>query len=272
MVNKARMSGDLDESKEKFGNGSGIVTAVLPNRALVPMFGMEIFSNARIRRQSDGSYRLLHREVMYYTDLATGDILDHWDNIFTGERVKVVHVVNDPWNVHFKEKSRPMPSYGGLINEKEPPHAGGNHWQLLPDGLAVSVDQTNLYYPATLQPDRWPRESAGKMNRVSETFTAFVPLADLQNPRKTGLLHHGTWVRVTPWLPWMLMGQAEGHVLYNAVTFNHYEMGRAKKKVLDYTSRRHPHMLHAPMEWSEPSLSSLENYALTQKPAPPKAP
>jgi hypothetical protein len=68
----------------------------------------------------------------------------------------------------------------------------------------------HLFYKNALQPDKWPRESGGPMARVSEFFTYFIELADVQNTIVTKLPFHGTWSRITPWLPWLLMGPAMG--------------------------------------------------------------
>ena len=78
------------------------------------------------------------------------------------------------------------------------------------NGMGQNRTHINLFYCAALQPDKWPRESSGRMNRVSEFFTTSVKLADLQNPDKTSVQNTGSWARVTPWLPWMLMAQAPG--------------------------------------------------------------
>jgi hypothetical protein len=37
-----------------------------------------------------------------------------------------------------------------------------------------------------------------------------------------------------------------------------------------YAKKHHPMYFDAPTEWKDPSLSSLEDYARTQKPAPVK--
>ena len=207
MTLKARLMGNLDESKEKFGDGSGIVHSVRPDEAIRPLMGFEIFSVGRLQKQPDGSFHFLHREVVYYTDLQSGEILTEYVNPFTNEKVKVVPVVNDPWNEHFEEFEPLPPSYGGLIkrdtSNRKPFKAD---WRMLPNGEIGNQIAANLYYPATLQPDKWPRESSGKMNRVTEVFQTFCSLADAQNPKLTSVESHGVWTRVTPWLPWMLMG------------------------------------------------------------------
>ena len=86
----ARLEGDLDESKVKYGGASGIVSGVRAGEKVRDLFGFEVWSVATTRKQSDGSYRILHRECVYYTDLATEQILTEWVNPYTNEKVKVV--------------------------------------------------------------------------------------------------------------------------------------------------------------------------------------
>ena len=118
------------------------------------------------------------------------------------------------------------------------------------------------------------------MTRVSEHFIYVVEQADVENPDLTHIPHIGSWSRVTPWLPWMLMGKAEGQINY----FTHFQTipegvsglpAHLVKAARDMDEK----WLSAPTEDYGPSLSSLELYALEQKPAPvpegwepPKAP
>ena len=58
---------------------------------------------SRVLRQPDGSYQRLCRELIFYKDLKSGELMDQWDNVLTGERVKVVDVANDPFNYIISE-------------------------------------------------------------------------------------------------------------------------------------------------------------------------
>ena len=99
-------------------------------------------------------------------------------------------------------------------------------------------------------------------------------LVDVQNPAKTSVRNFGTWSRVTPWLPWILRGQAPGHTQYQSMTNYYPDIGHIKKPVRDYLAKNHPQMLEPPPResWSKPNLSSLEVYAKTEKPAPAPKP
>lgn len=274
-VNAAvRMDANLDESKHKWGAVSGVVCAVRDGEALEDLFGFEVVSVAKAWAQPDGSYRVPHREAIFYTDLKTGDILRSWYNPYIDEEVEVVDVINDPWNHFFAEEvKRFEPDYGGLNKPKpKPPIPFSMGFFDVGNGMVQNRRHINLYYKAALQPDEWPRESSGEMNRVSEFFTVTAKLADLQNPDKTSVLQAGSWHRVTPWLPWMLMGQAPGHIVYHSTYHSFDTLDGFKPKVLAHAEKYYPHMLEAPPrdEWDKPNLSSLEVYAKTQTPKPPK--
>jgi hypothetical protein len=77
-------------------------------------------------------------------------------------------------------------------------------------------------------------------------------------------------VRITPWLPWMLMGQAPGHILYDGVFRADKTLDYHRPDVIARIREKYPQYLTAPTRWYGPSLSSLEHYTLEQKPAPVK--
>lgn len=267
----ARMDGDLDPAKEKLGWLKGIAYGVRENERVRPLVGVEGFSFTRIKRLPDGSWRRLLREIVFYRDLETGKILDSWRNPYTNEDVRVVPIANDPFNYTISDTVPQPPSYGGLQTEKREPKPFLLDWSNGPDGTLICRTGIDMMYPNALQPDKWPRESSGPMNRVSEHFIYTIKRKDVENPQLTNLPLIGAWSRVTPWLPWMLMGSAPGHVSY----FTNFA---TVKGVADLPAdlvaaaraygQNGEKWLHAPTEDYGPSLSSLENYAREQKPAP----
>lgn len=267
----ARIMGDLDFGKQKFGWYKGTVKAVVPGQPIKDLFGFEGFSYARLKDNGDGTYQKLLREVGYYTDLKTGEVMDEYHNPYLDETVKVVHIANDPFNHVISPFNPQPPSYGGLNSETKPPKIPFiNKWIETGNGSVLMQKNINLFYPSALQPDKWPRESAGKMNQVSEMFNYVIDRDDLANPNVTGLEFSGNWTRITPWLPWMLMGQADGHISYDCVMGCYNTDEVLSPKIRAYAKKHHPEYFEAPTEWKEPSWSSLEHYAAEQTPAPVK--
>jgi len=265
----ARLEADIAPGKFIHGYCTGMVHGIRDNEAVRPLFGFEVFSGIRVLKQPDGSYQRLCRELVFYRDLKTGAMMDEWGNPYTGERVRVVDVANDPFNYVLSEYYPDPPSYGGLNKDKPPKRPLLRPWGLLGDVVSLDSD-IHLFYPNALDPAKWPRESAGPMNRVSEMFRYFMRREDVENPALTHLPHSGVWSRITPWLPWMLMGPAPGHIYYIGRFSSIKDPEMAPPAVLARVKERYPIYMSAPDKWVDPSLSSLENYARTQKPQPPK--
>lgn len=264
----ARIEGDTRPDKSVPGFATGVVHGVRDGEAVRPLFGFEVFSTRRLLRQPDDSYERLCRELVFYRNLETGELMEEWDNVYTGERVKVVDIANDPFNFKISEYFPDPPSYGGLNKDKPPRRPLLLNWSLFTEDTVALDSDIHLFYPSALDPVGWPRESAGSMNRVSEFFRYFIRREDAENPELTHLPHNGVWSRITPWLPWMLMGQAPGHIFYMGRFTSIENLDPVPQDVLARVRAEYPKYLVAPEKWEEPSLSSLENYARTEKPAP----
>ncbi len=272
----AKMQGDLDLSQDRPGWYSGYVYAVRDGHKNVDLVGMSGLSHARLFKQPDGSYHKVLREVGLYTDLKSGEVLEEWNNPLTNETVNVVPIANDPFNQKLAPYFDLPPAYGGL-NEEGVKAAPKRIPLILPwqqRGDQVHMERhIHLFYPAALQPEEWPRESPGKFNRVSEFFSHYINAADIQDADSTKLLYHGHWSRVTPWLPWMLMGQTQGHCEYQCYMGGGQDLEQMlSRNVLDHIEKYYPKYMTAPGEeaWEQDSLSSIERYALEQTPAPVK--
>ena len=269
----ARLEADTNGS-QVFGRCSGIVCGVRPAEAVRPLFRFEVFSTIRVLRQSDGSYQRMTKETILYADPTTGEMLDEWDNPYTGERVRVVDVANDPYNWIIASTVQP-PAMPGIVTTGQAVPGGKPYlldWTDFDDDTVIMTRDGHAYYPNRLEPATWPRESAGTMIQTSELFRYFINRADLEDPGKTHVPANGSWVRIQPWLPWMLMGQAPGHVLYDGVFRTYRDTKYFPAPVLARIRERYPQYMTAPSSWYGPNYSSLEHYAREQKPAPAAPP
>jgi len=265
----ARFMGNTDMQSTKYGWFEGVVYGVRPNEKNRELFGFSGFSCTKLLPNLDGApgYRKILREVAFYTDLETGNIIEEWTNPYLNETVKVVPIANDPFNFIITGFVPQPPKYGGLNLEEAPEIPLHLDWSRRGDLLNLN-QRVHLFYPAALQPNKWPRESNGPMNRVTETFMYQIDWNEMQDPNVGAVKTNGSWSRITPWLPWMLMGPTEGHCVYNTFMGSGSSLDIVNPKILEYAERHFPKYLKAPDVWEEPSLSSLEHYALEQKPAP----
>lgn len=264
----ARVDGELDFTKQKVSRITGTVNGVRDNEAVRPLFAMDGFSVVRTMRLPDGNWRRLLKEIVFYRDIKTGQIMKEWENPYTEEMVRVVPIANDPFNYDIRDTMPEGPSYGGINDTQRNAEPFLLNWTENQDQLIINTG-IDLFYPASLQPSQWPRESAGSWNRVSEHFLFFMDKAHILDPAVTAIPVTGAWSRITPWLPWMLMGQAPGFINY----FTHFHTVRngiagLPEDLVKAAIAVDPGYLEAPTEDYGPSLSSLENFKLTEKPAP----
>lgn len=76
---------------------------MVPGKKNIEICGFEGFSVTRLLPLKGGAYRKLLREVGFYTDLRTGEILEELENPYTGEIVRTVPIANDPFNFTIEE-------------------------------------------------------------------------------------------------------------------------------------------------------------------------
>jgi hypothetical protein len=268
----ARIQGDLNPENQKIGDVRGVIIGVKPGEKSKELCGFEAFLATRLVPQEDGTIRRLNKEVIFYTNPRTGEIIEEWTNPWTGEVVNVVQVANDPFNYTISEWLILAPEDFGGDKKVEPrkiPMIFPWH-QMSPTHLSLSTDM-HLYYPNAMNPEKWVRESSGPMVQVSEMMRYCVPIAEVENPELTSVSFTGTWNRITPWMPWMLMGQEPGHTLYVGSMTGGPDHSVISPQALAYAEKNYPQFLNAPTEDYGPSHSSLEIYAQTQEPAPPRA-
>ena len=178
---------------------SVVVIGMHPSEKGQKLFGLEVLGASRFLPIEDG-YQRLHREVGLYTDLQTGEVLETWDNPWSGESVEVIHIQNDPVNFPFTVETQRGPY---RVKFDDLGHTIGFHRQI------------PLRYPNPLPKSEYPKYSANDWYEAAELFNSFVTKADLADRTKTSLPEVGTWSRTGPWLPWMEMADRPGYLLYH---------------------------------------------------------
>ena len=86
----ARIQGDLDFGKPKYFWFKGYLMGVEPHKKVVDLMGTSGFGVIRLAPGPDGSIRRMCREIIVYTDLRSGEVLDEWKNPLSGETVMTV--------------------------------------------------------------------------------------------------------------------------------------------------------------------------------------
>ncbi len=261
-----KLTGDLDPAAETVGWFGGDIFAVLgPDKPLVKLCGVEGFGVLRVSPQPDGKYRLFNRELAYYKDPRSGAFIDTWTNPFTQEVCEVSPIHNRTVNAEIAPIMK-MDFDGTLVEYPFSPP-----WTLMGD-KAFSLFEVHTAFPNPMKVEEWPRESAGPVTRISEIFHRIVPLDQLEDPNRTWADYSGVWTRLGPWLPWMLQGQAPGHLLYRTFMHRSGTADQLPAALRERAEQRHPDFFVAPgvETWGGPNDSSFSVYMADRKPMPAK--
>ena len=142
-------------------------------------------------------YKLVSREILLYKDPQTDEVLATWENPWSGETVDVLHVANDPVNFTAYKIGRDgkPASFGGTIL--------GDRWW--------TTNTIPLWYPNVLASE-YQKEIGGTYH-ATEMFNFMGDTDSLLDRETTTAEVQVGWVRMSDWLPWMMMNGREG-VIY----------------------------------------------------------
>lgn len=192
----------------------GVQYAIVGDKRAVPLFGYVGFGNIRNVMHPDGTIKVLGKECGYFTDLASGEIIDDWNNPWTGERVPVFPFLNDRFRGTLGLERKVFRIGDGVTvnNDSGAPKPAKPEpfllpWQVVGDQYLLSWDYAHEYTnPVT--PEGWPKASTGHRVNPSEHFTLFTPRDEIDDRSLESARYHAGFMRQGPWWPWMRMGQS----------------------------------------------------------------
>jgi hypothetical protein len=193
---------------------------------------------SRLEDMGDGTWRFYHREVLYYCDPKTGEVLTEWTNPFTKKKVEVLHILNDPVNRVYKLK-------GGLIDPPFP-------HQIVGDRIVFQLDVLRSTEKNPITRAEYPQQSQQDLYQSGELWAISGSVKEVSNPKVTSAENHTAWARVGMWLPFMEMADRQGVMIYHSQSFK-FTQGKSQlpKHILEYTEKNHPQYLEAPKEWKD---------------------
>ncbi len=198
---------------------------------------------SRIEEVEEG-WRIFSREVLYYIDPESGEILETWKNPFLGGReVEVMHIANDPVNGVFTRQGHPILS---------PPYP------YVSCGDDV-VFQWNffLFKPAAMSRSEYPLYSSGDIDQHAELWGIKGRKSEILDPVITSASCVMSWSRVAGWLPFMEMGASPGSMVFHSHSMKLMNgIDDLPRYILDYTAKNYPKYLEAPKEWLGPVMTS----------------
>ncbi|MFJ3201307.1 DUF1838 family protein [Streptomyces sp. NPDC086989] len=237
----ARTRASLDGTEVTFW-WTGDIYSWAPEQPYRHVFGFEGLNVARLVEDSEGGgFQLLTREAGFYLDPRTREILDTW------EGKPVVHIWNDPANLRLRPFPVPVTELG--------------------DQVCFSLE-IPIAYPSPLPVAEYPLNSADDTYRALELFQFFAPGAVFTTDAP-GVPCTMSWMRMSPWLPWMEQGQRPGGLAFHCRGRKLGSYTEVPEHLRTYVADRHPEYAHAPEKWTEPNETSW-TYFRTHHGSPPR--
>jgi len=167
------------------------------------LFGMKVGMFHRFFRQADGNYTVAMFELTYYTDLHSGELLESFDNPYTGETNRVRHFRIGP-------ELRLQTSTG--LARPENPMVKEYQAQLGP----ALIRGDHVWIPTDIQATiRCPKPTAPSI-QLNHYTTAHGRLSDATNPKIMSALCEFNFQNIIKWEPFMNMGDHRGHMMSRA--------------------------------------------------------
>ncbi|QFU77808.1 DUF1838 domain-containing protein [Halioglobus maricola] len=202
------------------------------DKLLFKLLGMNVRQCVTVKNdKGEEGYRLVSREIMLYLDPKSGELMDSWENPWTGETLDVIHVANDPVN------QRPSFGYGrdGKV-AKLPIRKVGDYWQM--------NAEIPLFYHNVLGGDY--QKYVGGTYHATEIFDFYGMYDELVSDDNTHVNPGVAWVRISSWLPWMEMNGREGGLYFNAQGAKLESWNDLPKLMKDQIAKNYPEYTNAP--------------------------
>lgn len=238
-----KVRGDANEGVTLY-HWTGSVYSFVPGEKRVELFAFEGFNIAKTVKGEFG-FELLTREAAFFKDYRTGEILETWYNPLNKMNVPVVQIWNDPVNQDMNFEADMLPYVHQILPSTD-----------LGDELAFTME-IFPFYTSPLPRKEFGEFSQNDTYQAAEFFNFFAKKADLLNPALSTVPATITWNRISPWMPFMRMGDRAGSLVF-VCRGQKLEGGfeALPKQIKDYVMKTKPEFAAPPTEWSEPNETS----------------
>jgi len=230
--------GTLEQGQTRYGIFEGRAYSRVPgekDRHLFNLLGINTRSCSVTEDPIRGrGFRSVSREIMAYLDPETGEMIDRWENPWTGQEITVMHVANDPVNMRARRYEK---NEQGESTAKMTLRRYGN--------VAARSAEVPLFYDNPLGGEY--QQYVGGTYHAMEIFNSFYDAEKLLDPNTASLGDsHLAWSRVAQWLPWLEMGSRPGLMIFNTTGFSTFDKNKIPSKLKKILDARYPSYLTPP--------------------------
>jgi hypothetical protein len=236
------MRGALDD-RLVIGFVTGRYYGVVEDR-MTPLYGLAAATFSRYRRMADGGFAGVGLEQAYFTDLATGKVLENWLNPYTGDTVSVPVTRTEPSAFTIDRNLRfgpPVETPGVTVDHSVPPS------QIVGD---------DIWFTEQLLAEVQPTGAAAAFH-YNELTTMHASCADLRRPGARRVPCETHFSATVGWRPWLKMGDRPGHLLGDGEGRYGVSVENLPPVWVEATRRSRPEIIRDPLGVLEPVFRTL---------------
>lgn len=245
---------------------TGTLDLAVAGEPVKPIVRVESLILRRTEKVGDLAWNVIDWEAALYRDLQTGEYLAPDAEILnphTGRKVRPLHYREGPVRFRFTDREpRILGSRDIMPNTGKP---FSYPWRIVAGDLYMTKS-SYIRAPNWLPPADWPLESSGPEIIVATHSTLKAPLAEIENSRVASAHTDFFYTATSGWLPWMLMGQTPGHVIWAESGRKLMSLDDAPAEQLAMLRRVHPEWFGRPEPWPEFTNMYMQ-YKAARKPA-----
>ena len=198
------------------------------------LFGMKVGMFHRFFRQLDGDYKLAMFELTYYTDLASGALLEEFANPYTGETNRVAHVRLGP-EIR-RQTSRGLADPGNTMVHDYRSSLG-----------PAMINGDLLWIPTSVHATiKFPKPTAPEI-LLNIYTTVQGRLSEAVDPGLQSAPATLAFQNVLKWEPFMRMGDRPGHMMSRAAGRKLQSVDELPADYLACAERMHPQLIEDPI-------------------------
>lgn len=206
----------------------------VPEHRAIPMMGIMAATFSQYRRISDDAFEARALEIAYFTDLATGKILEKWKNPVTGVLVDVPASRMGPSSIRL--------TADGLTVAN-------------PSGEATGLKLNHVFQPpVVVGDDVWITEQINvdgppgpRAFVYNELSTFHASKQQLDDPARATVRTQVQYQSLITYRPWMGFGDTPGHTIARGAGVHVSGIDELPPYYLELTRRFHPDVLKDPL-------------------------
>jgi len=227
----------------------GYAYSFIPGERPAKLFNVEGYNiRRRVETPEKDGFFVATREIVFYKDPKTDEIISSLENPWTKEKSEVFHIQNDPVNFRVRQKDGKFISVS-MDGKREFGESA------MPADFGDTLVWTSDIFPF------YPLAGFDKNYTAAEMFDFYVPKDELNKttPPKNVFV---SWTRVGPWLPWMKMNRTDGVMIFHARSQRFENFDELPERIKKEVREKYPLYMTAPekVDPTQPNETSWTFY------------